>query len=79
MKKRLTFEVSLDIQYHALRLAYGDRPFMAPIDEPAVVLDVGTGTGKIIHTSFSGINSNMMGLVGIWAMDVGQLSCEHQL
>ena len=52
---------------------------MAPIDEPAVVLDVGTGTGKIIHTSFSGINSNMMGLVGIWAMDVGQLSCEHQL
>ena len=52
MKRRLTSEFSLDIQYHALRLAYGDKPFMAPIDEPAVVLDVGTGTGKILDTSF---------------------------
>ena len=38
---------SLDIQYHALRLAFEDKPFLAPIDSPAAVLDVGTGTGEV--------------------------------
>ncbi|KAG6995671.1 hypothetical protein G7Y79_00043g079550 [Physcia stellaris] len=35
----------LDIQYHAVRLAYGDKTFLAPITDPQRVLDVGTGTG----------------------------------
>lgn len=36
----------LDIQYHALRLAFGDKPFFAPVDDSATaILDVGTGTG----------------------------------
>ena len=36
----------MDLQYHALRLAYGDKLFFAPIgDSPANILDIGTGTG----------------------------------
>ncbi|KAI4241972.1 MAG: hypothetical protein LQ352_007333 [Teloschistes flavicans] len=36
----------LELQYHALRLAFGDKLFFAPIgDKPTKVLDVGTGTG----------------------------------
>lgn len=36
----------MDLQYHALRLAYGDKLLFAPIgDNPTAVLDIGTGTG----------------------------------
>ncbi|KAG8531650.1 uncharacterized protein KY384_003281 [Bacidia gigantensis] len=36
----------MDLQYHALRLAFGDKLFFAPIDDsPATILDIGTGTG----------------------------------
>lgn len=36
----------MDLQYHALRLAYGDKLFFAPIrDNPTHILDIGTGTG----------------------------------
>ena len=36
----------MDLQYHALRLAYGDKLYLAPIGEhPERILDVGTGTG----------------------------------
>ncbi|KAL9131008.1 MAG: hypothetical protein Q9217_000950 [Psora testacea] len=36
----------LDLQYHTLRLAFGDKLYFAPIGEkPKAILDVGTGTG----------------------------------
>ncbi|KAI9805752.1 MAG: hypothetical protein M1833_005245 [Piccolia ochrophora] len=36
----------LDTQYHAVRLAFDNKPFFAPIgDSPKAILDVGTGTG----------------------------------
>ena len=36
----------MDLQYHALRLAFGDKLFFAPIGEnPTHILDIGTGTG----------------------------------
>ena len=56
----------MDLQYHALRLAFSDKPFLAPLpssesggggggggaEAPRAILDVGTGTG-------------------IWCVDVG--------
>ena len=39
----------LDLQYHALRLAFGDKAYFAPIgDEPKAIMDVGTGTGTML-------------------------------
>ncbi|KAL8870770.1 MAG: hypothetical protein Q9174_003260 [Haloplaca sp. 1 TL-2023] len=36
----------MELQYHALRLAFGDRLYLAPLDnKPATILDIGTGTG----------------------------------
>lgn len=36
----------MDIQYHALRILFEDKPFYAPIDKhPQRILDIGTGTG----------------------------------
>ncbi|KAL8920700.1 MAG: hypothetical protein Q9172_004384 [Xanthocarpia lactea] len=36
----------MDLQYHAMRLAFGNKPFFAPVDKDLKrVLDVGTGTG----------------------------------
>ena len=68
---RLTNCCSLDIQYHALRLAYEDKPFMAPITDPAAILDIGTGTGEFTASSNHVVRSSATTL-GIWAMDVGQ-------
>ncbi|MDI1487872.1 MAG: hypothetical protein OHK93_007145 [Ramalina farinacea] len=40
---------TLDLQYHALRLAFGDKAYFAPIgDEPKAIMDVGTGTGTML-------------------------------
>jgi hypothetical protein len=37
----------MDIQYHALRILFEDKPFYAPIGEhPQRILDIGTGTGE---------------------------------
>ena len=35
----------MDMHYHSLRLALNNRHWIAPIEEPKNVLDVGTGTG----------------------------------
>jgi hypothetical protein len=35
----------MDIMYHAVRLTIGDAIFHAPLVNPTMVLDVGTGTG----------------------------------
>ena len=36
----------MDLQYHAMRLAFGDKLLFAPIgDTPENILDIGTGTG----------------------------------
>ena len=36
----------MDLQYHAMRLAFGNKPFFAPVDKDLKrTLDVGTGTG----------------------------------
>lgn len=36
----------LDLQYHALRLAFGDKLYFAPVgDNPGRIIDIGTGTG----------------------------------
>ncbi|KAJ9617191.1 hypothetical protein H2200_000912 [Cladophialophora chaetospira] len=35
----------LDIMYHAFRLTLRDRLFLAPIENPTAILDIGTGTG----------------------------------
>jgi ubiquinone/menaquinone biosynthesis C-methylase UbiE len=35
----------LDINHHLLTAGLGDKLFLAPLDKPAKVLDVGTGTG----------------------------------
>ena len=36
----------MELQYHALRLAFGDKLFFAPLDDnPSHILDIGTGTG----------------------------------
>ncbi|KAL8969304.1 MAG: hypothetical protein Q9183_002062 [Haloplaca sp. 2 TL-2023] len=35
----------MDLQYHAMRLAFEDKPFFAPVNNPKRVLDAGTGTG----------------------------------
>ena len=37
---------SMDIMYHAVRLAINDKLFYAPLEVPTAVLDVGTGTGE---------------------------------
>ncbi|KAI4192420.1 MAG: hypothetical protein LQ350_008656, partial [Teloschistes chrysophthalmus] len=35
----------MDLQYHAMRLAFDDKPFFAPVAKLERVLDAGTGTG----------------------------------
>ena len=35
----------MDIHYHSLRLAFDNRHFISPIENPRSILDVGTGTG----------------------------------
>ena len=35
----------MDMHYHSLRLALNNRHWIAPIEEPKNILDVGTGTG----------------------------------
>lgn len=36
----------MDLQYHALRIAFGDKLYFAPIgDNPTHIIDIGTGTG----------------------------------
>lgn len=35
----------MDMHYHSLRLALNNRHWIAPIEEPRNILDVGTGTG----------------------------------
>ncbi|KAL8635247.1 MAG: hypothetical protein Q9228_007241, partial [Teloschistes exilis] len=34
----------MDLQYHAMRLAFDDKPFFAPVAKLERVLDAGTGT-----------------------------------
>ena len=45
----------MELQYHALRLAFSDKPFFAPLgDKPGQILDIGTGTGiKAIDVAMS--------------------------
>ena len=51
----------LDLQYHALRLAFGDQTHFAPIAENAErILDVGTGTGEFLLI-VSGQRRGLMG------------------
>ncbi|KAK5659800.1 hypothetical protein OQA88_1012 [Cercophora sp. LCS_1] len=40
-----TANEQLDINHHLLTLALDNKLFLAPVDKPAKVLDVGTGTG----------------------------------
>ena len=35
----------MDMHYHAVRIAFGNRLYFAPIERPMSALDVGTGTG----------------------------------
>lgn len=35
----------MDLHYHSLRLALGNRHWLAPIEKPTSILDIGTGTG----------------------------------
>lgn len=35
----------MDIHYHTLRLVFGSQHFIAPVENPRLILDVGTGTG----------------------------------
>lgn len=35
----------LDMQYHLLKTIHGGRIFFSPIDDPARILDIGTGSG----------------------------------
>lgn len=35
----------MDIHYHAVRLTIGNKHWIAPVDEPRSIIDVGTGTG----------------------------------
>ena len=35
----------MDMHYHAIRIAFGNRLYFAPVERPMSVLDVGTGTG----------------------------------
>jgi len=35
----------MDIHYHSVRLVLGNRHFIAPVEDPTSILDVGTGTG----------------------------------
>src|SRR4051795_1295425 len=39
---RLTFT---QVHYHSLRLLLNDKLFLAPLENPTAILDVGTGTG----------------------------------
>lgn len=39
----------MDIQYHALRLLFENKPFYAPVgDKPERIIDFGTGTGRFL-------------------------------
>lgn len=41
----------MDIQYHAIRLLFENKPFYAPVgDKPERIIDFGTGTGKFLPT-----------------------------
>lgn len=35
----------MDMHYHAVRLAFDNRHYFAPLERPTWILDVGTGTG----------------------------------
>lgn len=35
----------MDIHYHAVRLAFDNKHYFAPLERPTCILDVGTGTG----------------------------------
>ena len=37
----------MDIHYHAVRLAFNNRHYFAPLERPTCILDVGTGTGIV--------------------------------
>ena len=40
----------MDIQYHAIRLLFENKPFFAPIGKnPERIIDFGTGTGKSLN------------------------------
>ncbi|KAL8735476.1 MAG: hypothetical protein Q9181_002798 [Wetmoreana brouardii] len=46
----------MDLQYHAMRLAFHDKPFFAPVgDNLKRVLDAGTGTGTVYGIDLSPI------------------------
>ena len=53
----------MDLQYHSLRLAFGDKLFFAPIgDKPTTILDIGTGTGIwVIDTAESLPDTQIIG------------------
>lgn len=35
----------MDIHYHSIRLTLGEKHYIAPIERPRMILDIGTGTG----------------------------------
>lgn len=38
----------MDIQYHAIRLLFDNKPFFAPVgNKPERIIDFGTGTGNL--------------------------------
>lgn len=64
----------MDLQYHALRLAFGDKMIFAPVSEKlGRVLDAGTGTGMQSWTLSNRSSSltRFFPMAGIWAEDVG--------
>lgn len=59
----------MDIQYHAIRLLFENKPFFAPIGEkPERIVDFGTGTGKLLNTSKPFFINILMKESGRWML-----------